>query len=128
MIVDLLRAQASTSSTEVASYSARLAALRVALRCAAREALAVGLPTPGAAAKLGGVFGALVGAWEELKEAEAKVTTAKYTTNFGDTRLKGGDSYTHFRYSVHIHRPVVGYLIKTVLPIAIVILMVVKPF
>lgn len=59
----------------------------------------------------------------EIGKAVLEVTDAKYTTNFGDPRVKGtGDVYSHATFTLHIERPTVGYLIKTVLPIAIVIL------
>ena len=59
----------------------------------------------------------------ELKKVNPTVSVAHYDTNFGDPRVPpGGDSYSRFTFSVRIARPVVGYLIKTILPIAIVIL------
>lgn len=59
----------------------------------------------------------------EIGRAVLEVSDAKYTTNFGDPRVKGtGDVYSHATFTLHIERPTVGYLIKTVLPIAIVIL------
>lgn len=58
-----------------------------------------------------------------LRELNATVGEAAYRTNFGDPRVQaGGDRYSHYTFSVHVSRPVLGYLIKTILPIAIVIL------
>jgi hypothetical protein len=59
----------------------------------------------------------------QLRKMTTTVTEAAYRTNFGDPRVKaGGDHYSHYTFSVHVTRPVFGYLIKTILPIAIVIL------
>ncbi len=52
-----------------------------------------------------------------------QISQAKYATNFGDPRVQGtGDVYSHATFTLNIERPTMGYLIKTVLPIAIVIL------
>jgi hypothetical protein len=51
------------------------------------------------------------------------VTENLYPTNFGDTRRPVGlDRYSHFRYQIQLKRPVIGYLVTTVLPVAIVML------
>jgi len=58
-----------------------------------------------------------------LDGVDARVTEVAYPTNFGDTRRPAGaDRYSHFTYSVRVIRPVVGYLVTTVLPVAIVML------
>ena len=52
-----------------------------------------------------------------------QVTANLYPTNFGDTRRPVGlDRYSHFRYEIRLERPVLGYLVTTVLPVAIVML------
>ena len=54
---------------------------------------------------------------------EVVISAAKYGTNFGDPRVQsGGDVYSHYAFVLHVKRPTFGYLVKTVLPIAIVIL------
>ncbi len=58
----------------------------------------------------------------DLTESSAEVRIERYPSNFGDPRVKKtGDAYTQFVYTLHIVRPVKGYLIKTLLPIAIVV-------
>jgi hypothetical protein len=58
-----------------------------------------------------------------LRRLNTTVTETAYRTNFGDPRVQaGGDHYSHYSFAVHVSRPVFGYLIKTILPIAIVIL------
>lgn len=58
----------------------------------------------------------------DLAASSARIQLEQYNSNFGDPRVKPtGDVYTQFVYSLHIVRPVKGYLIKTLLPIAIVI-------
>jgi hypothetical protein len=58
-----------------------------------------------------------------LDGVDAHVTEIAYPTNFGDTRRPAGeDRYSHFTYTVRVIRPVVGYLVTTVLPVAIVML------
>lgn len=58
-----------------------------------------------------------------LDGVDARVTEVAYPTNFGDTRRPpGADRYSHFTYSVRVIRPVIGYLVTTVLPVAIVML------
>lgn len=58
-----------------------------------------------------------------IEDSHAAVTIAHYPTNFGDPRVRaGGDDYEHFEFRLHVKRPVVAYLVKTILPIAIVIL------
>lgn len=58
-----------------------------------------------------------------LGAVEAEILEQDYPTNFGDTRRPiGEDRYSHFRYSVRVERPVIGYAVTTILPIAIVML------
>lgn len=66
--------------------------------------------------------GIAIPGWD-IGKSGLEISDAKYTTNFGDTRVApGGDVYSHATFTLHIERPTFGYLIKTVLPIAIVIL------
>lgn len=59
----------------------------------------------------------------QLDGVVAEVSEASYRSNFGDPRIQpGADVYSHYAFSLRISRPVFGYLVKTVLPIAIVIL------
>ena len=59
----------------------------------------------------------------QLDGVSAEVTAARYRSNFGDPRVEAGaDVYSHYTFALRISRPVFGYLVKTVLPIAIVIL------
>ncbi len=59
----------------------------------------------------------------EIRKHTATVSEARYRTNFGDPRVTGGgDVYSHYAFALHVRRPALGYLIKTVVPIAIVIL------
>lgn len=58
-----------------------------------------------------------------LKKVTAEVAEAVYPTNFGDPRRPvGEDRYTRFAYTLHISRPVLGYLTTTLVPITIVML------
>ena len=58
----------------------------------------------------------------ELAGSTGTVKLETYASNFGDPRVDPkGDVYTQFLYTLHVVRPVKGYLIKTLLPIAIVI-------
>ncbi len=58
-----------------------------------------------------------------LTNVTATVTEAQYQTNFGDPRRPvGDDRYTRFSYTIHIARPVLGYLATTLVPITIVML------
>lgn len=58
-----------------------------------------------------------------LDHVSATTSETVYPTNFGDPRRPvGADRYSRFSYSIHLKRPVVGYLATTLLPIAIVML------
>lgn len=58
-----------------------------------------------------------------LSHVSAEVTETTYPTNFGDPRRPvGADRYTRFQYTIHIARPVLGYLATTLVPISIVML------
>lgn len=58
-----------------------------------------------------------------LKDASVDVSVATYRTNFGDLRNGGGkDAYSRFTFTLVVERPLVGYLVKTVLPITVVML------
>ncbi len=58
-----------------------------------------------------------------LVAVRARVSETVYPTNFGDPRRPvGQDRYTRFQYSIHIARPVLGYLATTLLPVSIVML------
>ncbi len=53
----------------------------------------------------------------------ATVTTASFPTNFGDPRVSPGkDMYSHLEFRVHVARPIVGLMLKTMVPISIIIL------
>lgn len=58
-----------------------------------------------------------------LRNVTAEVVETVYPTNFGDPRRPvGADRYTRFEYTIHIVRPVLGYLATTLVPISIVML------
>lgn len=58
-----------------------------------------------------------------LDRVTADTRETSYPTNFGDPRRPvGADRYSRFSYTLHLRRPVVGYLATTLLPIAIVML------
>ena len=58
-----------------------------------------------------------------LSPIEAKLTQSKFATTFGDPRAaRSGESYSHAAFKLHIDRPVVGIISKTVVPIALIIL------
>lgn len=58
-----------------------------------------------------------------LSPMEAKLGQTKFDTAFGDPRSgRGGESYSHVAFKVRIDRPVVGIISKTVVPIALIIL------
>ncbi len=58
-----------------------------------------------------------------LDRVTATTSETVYPTNFGDPRRPiGADRYARFSYTMHLRRPVVGYLATTLLPIAIVML------
>lgn len=51
------------------------------------------------------------------------VIESVYPTNFGDIRNpEGGDHYSQFRYVLRVHRPVLGAFVKTIVPIAVVMM------
>jgi hypothetical protein len=53
----------------------------------------------------------------------AKVSSVHFPTNFGDTRVSSGmDTYSHVEFSVHVTRPRAGLILKTLVPISIIIL------
>ena len=59
----------------------------------------------------------------ELRAATPSISESTYRTNFGDPRVKAGEEkYSRFTFSVHLGRPIIGYLVKTVLPVAIIML------
>lgn len=49
-------------------------------------------------------------------------TRAQFATNFGDTRVQHSEAYSRVEFRVHIDRPIVGIVSKTVIPIALIIL------
>lgn len=58
-----------------------------------------------------------------VESSRAEVAGATYPTNFGDTRNRGAhDRYSRFTYLLSVERPIVGYLVKTILPITVVML------
>lgn len=57
------------------------------------------------------------------------VVETVYPTNFGDTRRQSGiDRYSRFHYEIKLKRPVEGYLVTTILPVAIVMLITLMVF
>ncbi|MEZ4367771.1 MAG: hypothetical protein R2939_16060 [Kofleriaceae bacterium] len=65
----------------------------------------------------------------DIDRISARVTEHAYPTNWGDPRRPAGaDRYSQFRYTIHISRPVVGYLATTLVPIAIVMLIALTVF
>jgi hypothetical protein len=53
----------------------------------------------------------------------AKVSSVHFPTNFGDTRVSSGmDTYSHVEFRVHVTRPRAGLILKTLVPISIIIL------
>jgi hypothetical protein len=58
-----------------------------------------------------------------LSPVKTALTESKFATAFGDTRANHDEErYSHAAFGVHIFRPVVGIISKTVIPIAIIIL------
>ncbi|HVO30338.1 MAG TPA: hypothetical protein VMV18_06365, partial [bacterium] len=57
-----------------------------------------------------------------MSAAKTSTSETLYKTTFGDTRITGEDKYSRFSFGVHLRRPIFGYMAKTILPIAIVIL------
>ncbi len=59
----------------------------------------------------------------QVEKVTAEVDVREYGTNWGDPRRgPGEDKYSRFTYTVHLKRPVLGYLAITVIPIALVML------
>lgn len=59
----------------------------------------------------------------KLSPMEAKLGRSKFATTFGDPRSgRSDESYSHVDFTVHIERPVLGIISKTVVPIALIIL------
>jgi hypothetical protein len=63
-----------------------------------------------------------------IQDVTAEVVIHEYPTNWGDPRSPGNDRYARFRYSIHIDRPVLGYLATTLVPIVIVMLITLMVF
>ncbi len=59
-----------------------------------------------------------------FSKMDARLGRSSFATNFGDPRVtsKNGESYSRVDFVVHIDRPVVGIVSKTVIPIALIIL------
>jgi hypothetical protein len=59
----------------------------------------------------------------ELRKVNPTISESKYKTNFGDPRVAPGeDSYSRFSFAVHLGRPIKGYMVKTILPVAIIMM------
>lgn len=59
----------------------------------------------------------------KLSPMTTSLGRTKFGTNFGDPRSgRADESYSHVEFRVHIDRPVVGIISKTVVPIALIIL------
>ena len=64
-----------------------------------------------------------------IDHIKAEVTTHGYPTNWGDPRRPiNTDRYSQFSYTIHLRRPVAGYLATTLVPIAIVMLINISVF
>jgi hypothetical protein len=58
-----------------------------------------------------------------LSPMRTSLGKTRFGTTFGDPRSnRGEESYSHVEFKVHIDRPVVGIISKTVVPIALIIL------
>ena len=58
-----------------------------------------------------------------LSQLTAQIGRTQFATAFGDTRIRGNrEDYSRVDFSVHIERPVVGIVSKTVIPIALILL------
>lgn len=55
-----------------------------------------------------------------LEKPTLTVADKPYPTNFGDTRLKDLEPYSHVTFTVPVHRPWLTYAIKVILPIFLV--------
>lgn len=59
----------------------------------------------------------------DVGQLSLEVSEARYATNFGDARVKAEDqAFAHLRASLHVRRPVWSSLVKTIVPILIVLL------
>jgi hypothetical protein len=58
----------------------------------------------------------------EVASTNADVDEAFFETNFGDPRVIGHERYSRMHLNVHIVRPIGGMIVKTVVPLAIVIM------
>ena len=64
-----------------------------------------------------------------IDHISAKVGSHAYPTNWGDPRRgPGEDRYSQFSYTIHLRRPVLGYLATTLVPIAICMLITISVF
>jgi hypothetical protein len=57
-----------------------------------------------------------------IAQTSSAASIAKFDTNFGDPRAGVRDQYANFRIAVRVERPTRGLLVKTIVPLAIVIL------
>ena len=58
-----------------------------------------------------------------LSAMQASLGKTQFATRFGDTRIQGEtDEYSRVDFTVHIDRPVIGIVSKTVIPIALILL------
>ncbi len=59
----------------------------------------------------------------KLSPMKAALSVSRFETAFGDTRTgRVDESYSHAEFTVHIERPLVGIISKTLIPIALIIL------
>lgn len=59
----------------------------------------------------------------EVKDVRLDIGEERYASNFGDTRVKeNAEAFTHATFVVHLQRPVWGSLVKTIIPLLIVLL------
>ena len=59
----------------------------------------------------------------KLNPMKSALSAKRWASNFGDPRVSRNDeTYSHVDFSMHIMRPVVGIVSKTIIPIALIIL------
>lgn len=57
-----------------------------------------------------------------LGDVQVQVGQTRYPTAFGDLHFTGDESYSRVDFVVHVERPVIGIVTKTMIPIAIILL------
>ena len=65
----------------------------------------------------------------EFDAVQLEVSDTKYATNFGDPRVTANaEAYTHLNATIHVHRPVWSSMVKSILPLLIVLLITMAVF